>query len=103
MLEALGDDDDFKKLTPTYRYVIVEAFRRYGNGEGSAWFYQEKLAADLRIAGKTIQRALTRAKALGILSSDRQHWADSGRRTNDRYQLAERFVFQDKGHVSFLY
>jgi hypothetical protein len=93
----LANDPAFVGLLPQYRYVVDQAFRRWGHGhrnegvDGLAWFDQRELARVLGVNAKLVQRALTAAEEAGVLSKERQYWGNSQRWTYNAYRLADRF------------
>lgn len=93
----LGNDPAFLSLKPQYRYVIDQAFRRYGHGpkngnDGFCWFTQQTFASEIGVEPKLVQRAFADACGLGICRRTRQRWDNSGKFANSAYQLADRFL-----------
>ena len=91
LLGKLQVDPVFQSLSPTARLIVSEGVRVFFGGDGTGEVIQTKQAELLGFEIRTVQRAWKHAVDLEIVSSEKQHWANSGWRANNRYVLAERF------------
>ena len=91
LLGNLQADPVFQSLSPTARLIVGEGVRVFFGGDGTGEVIQTKQAELLGFEVRTVQRAWKQAVDLEIVSCEKQHWANSGWRANNRYVLAERF------------
>jgi hypothetical protein len=79
-------------LSLGHQHIVTQAFFRYGNSAGVAWFKHEKLANDLATKPWTVGRAMHAAQTAGVLTIEPQWRKETGKWTNNKFRLAGRFV-----------
>ena len=92
LLNRLQADSAFQSLGATARLIVSEGIRVFFGGDGTGEVIQSKQAELLGFELRAVQRAWKKAVDVGICSAEKQHWANSGWRANNRYTLHERFL-----------